>query len=423
MMIRYDPFSAEVRANPFPHYAQLREEAPVHQLPGGLWAVSRYEECSFVMRNADLFSSSATRLMMMGGLQSGMRADEETLRKERRRKQRELGLESLLGTDEGWNENSLISLDPPQHDVVRNIVNRGFTPRQVQRLEPRIHEIAERVIDGILERGEELDLTTNFSTPLPLEVMAELLGVDAADAEDFQRWSEMVISGITGSVAVEGPDPLLVTLQELAAYFLEIVEDRRRNPRDDLISVLVAAEESEALSAVETVNFATLLLAAGNETTTHLIDNAVLTLLDYPEQHQKLLADPSLVPGWVEETLRFEGPVQLAFRQATRDVELGGQKIPEGDIAIALFGSANRDERVFPDGERYDIFRDTQGHMGFGFGVHFCLGASLARLEATIALETLMRRLPGLRRSGEELERFDSFLVRGPRSLPLRYDG
>lgn len=422
MTIRYDPFSAEVRANPFPHYAQLREEAPVHQLPGGLWAVSCYEECSFVMRNADLFSSSATRLMMMGGLQSGMRADEKTLREERRRKQRELGLESLLGTDEGWNENSLISLDPPQHDLVRNIVNRGFTPRQIQRLEPRIHEIAERVIDDILERGEELDLTADFSTPLPLEVMAELLGVDAADAKDFQRWSEMVISGITGSVAVEGPDPLLVTLQELAAYFLEIVEDRRRNPRDDLISLLVAAEESETLSEVETVNFATLLLAAGNETTTHLIDNAVLTLLDHPEQHQKVLADPTLVSGWVEETLRYEGPVQLAFRQATRDVELGGQKIPEGDIAIALFGSANRDESAFPDGERYDIFRDTQGHMGFGFGVHYCLGAALAKLEAKIALETLMRRLPTLQRSGAKLERFDSFLVRGPKSLPLRYD-
>ena len=422
MTVYYDPFSPEVRANPFPHYAQLRKEAPVHQLPGGLWTLSRYEECSFALRSPHLFSSSGTRLMMMGGLQSGMTADEETLREERRRTHRELGLESLLGSEEGWNENSLISLDPPQHDVVRNIVNRGFTPRQIQRLEPRIHEIAERVIDDILERGEELDLTEDFSTPLPLEVMAELLGVDAADAEDFQRWSEMVISGITGSVAVEGPDPLLITLQELAAYFLEIVEDRRRNPRDDLISLLVAAEESETLSAVETVNFATLLLAAGNETTTHLIDNAVLTLLDHPEQHQKVLADPTLVPGWVEETLRYEGPVQLAFRQATRDVELGDQTIPEGDIAIALFGSANRDERTFPDGERYDIFRDTQGHMGFGFGVHFCLGASLARLEAQIALETLMRRLPTLRRSGAKLERFDSFLVRGPKSLPLRYD-
>ena len=167
---------------------------------------------------------------------------------------------------------------------------------------------------------------------------------------------------------------------------------------------------------------ATLLLAAGNETTTHLIDNAVLTLLEHPEQHQKLLSDPSLVPGWVEETLRYEGPVQLAFRQTTQDVELGGQTIPQGDIVIVLFGSANRDDRFFPDGERYDIQRDTQGHMGFGFGVHFCLGASLARLEANIALSTLMRRLPNLRRAGGDLERFDSFLVRGPTALPLRYD-
>ena len=422
MTIRYDPFSAEVRANPFPHYAQLRKEAPVHQLPGGLWTLARYEECSFALRSPHLFSSSGTRLMMMGGLQSGMTADEETLREERRRTHRELGLESLLDSEEGWNENSLISLDPPQHDVVRNIVNRGFTPRQIQRLEPRIHEIAERVIDDILERGEELDLTSDFSTPLPLQVMAELLGVDPSHADDFQRWSEIVISGITGSVAVEGPETLLLTLQELATYFLEVVEDRRKNPRDDLISLLVAAEESDTLSAVETVNFATLLLAAGNETTTHLIDNAVLTLLEHPEQHQQVLADPSLVPAWVEETLRYEGPVQLAFRQATEDIEIGGHTIPEGDIAITLFGSANRDDQAFPDGERYDIHRDTQGHMGFGFGVHYCLGASLARLEATIALEALITRLPSLRRTEAELERFDSFLVRGPSSLPLRYD-
>ncbi|NRA07803.1 MAG: cytochrome P450 [Myxococcales bacterium] len=422
MTIHYDPFSPEVRANPFPHYAQLRKEAPVHQLPGGLWTLSRYEECSFALRSPHLFSSSGTRLMMMGGLQSGMTADEETLREERRRTHRELGLESLLDSEEGWNENSLISLDPPQHDVVRNIVNRGFTPRQIQRLEPRIHEIAERVIDDILERGEELDLTSDFSTPLPLQVMAELLGVDPSHADDFQRWSEIVISGITGSVAVEGPETLLLTLQELATYFLEVVEDRRKNPRDDLISLLVAAEESDTLSAVETVNFATLLLAAGNETTTHLIDNAVLTLLEHPEQHEQVLADPSLVPAWVEETLRYEGPVQLAFRQATEDIEIGGHTIPEGDIAITLFGSANRDDQVFSDGERYDIHRDTQGHMGFGFGVHYCLGASLARLEATIALEALITRLPSLRRTEAELERFDSFLVRGPSSLPLRYD-
>ncbi len=417
----YDPFSPEVVANPFPYYARLREQAPVHPVEKRLWAVSRYEDVSTVLRSP-AFSASATRLMMMGGLESRMQADEATLREERRRVQRELGLGSPLGTEEGWNEDSLISLDPPQHEVVRNIVNRGFTPRRIARLAPRIREIADGLVNDILARGEELDLTADISTPLPVLVMAELLGVDAADAVDFKRWSDVVISGITGDMAVEGPAPLLRTLDELARYFLEVVEQRRREPRDDLISVLIAAEDSATLSPVETVNFAILLLSAGNETTMHLIDNAVLALLDHPEQYQKVVADPSLVPRLVEETLRWDGPVQQAFREATRDVEIAGTLIPKGDIAITLFGSANRDERQFPDGERFDIFRDTQGHMGFGFGVHFCLGASLARLEAQIALETLLTRLPNLRRGSAEIERFDSFLVRGHTSLPLRYD-
>ena len=416
----YDPFSPEVVADPFPYYARLRDEAPVHPVAKRLWAVSRYDDVSNVLRSP-VFSSSATRLMMMGGLESRMQADEATLRKERRRVQRELGL-GPRGTEEGWNENSLISLDPPQHDLVRNIVNRGFTPRRIARLAPRIREIAEGLVDDIMARGDELDLSVDYSTPLPVRVMAELLGVDPGDADDFKRWSDGVISGVTGDMAVEGPAPLLRTLDELGAYFLEVVEQRRREPRDDLISVLVAAEDNETLSAVETVNFATLLLAAGNETTMHLIDNAMLALLGHPKQQQQVVAEPKLVPGLVEETLRWDGPVQIAFREATRDVEIAGTLIPKGDIAIALFGSANRDDRQFPDGERFDIFRDTQGHMGFGFGVHFCLGASLARLEAQIALETLLARLPNLRRGSGEIERFDSFLVRGPTHLPLRYD-
>jgi cytochrome P450 len=420
MSIEYDPF--EVRANPFPEYRRLREFSPIHRVRDGLWVVSRYDDVSHVLRSPDLYSSSATRLMMMGGLQTGMQADEATLLEARRKKQQELGLESLLGTEEGWNENTVISMDPPEHERLRHIVNRGFTPRRIGQLEIRIREIANEAVDGILASGGEFDLTRDLSTPLPVTVIAEMLGVDSADAEDFKRWSDVIISGITGNMAVEGPEQLLRTLHELAEYTLEIVADRRRNPRDDLISVLVTAEESVSLTAVQTVDFVALLLAAGNETTTHLIDNAVLALLDHPDQLEKVRRDPALVPAMVEETLRYDGPVQAAFRQATRDTELAGTKIAEGDILTVLFGSANHDDRKFPDGDRFDIQRDTQGHMGFGFGAHFCLGASLARLEATIALETLLARLPNLRRVEGELDRVDSFLVRGPTRLPLRFE-
>ena len=421
MAIEYDPF--EVRADPFPIYRQLREESPIHPVRDGLWAVSRYADVTHVLRNPDLFSSSATRLMMMGGLASGMRADLATLREGRRKLQRKLGLASMPGTEEGWNENTLISMDPPEHDTLRKVVNRGFTPRRVSQLTGRIREIANEAVDGILARGDEFDLTHDLSRLLPVTVVAEMIGVDPSDADDFERWSNVIICGITGNLAVGGPEPLLRTLQEVADYSLGIVEERRRNPRDDLISVLVDAEHSASLSPVQTVNFVILLLAAGNDTTTHLIDNAVLALLDHPDQLEKVRQDPALVPRAVEETLRYDGAVHAAFRQATRDVELAGTKIARGDILTLLYGSANRDDRQFPASDRFDIFRDTQGHVGFGLGVHFCLGASLARLETTIALETLLTRLPNLHRQEGELERVDSFLVRGPEHLPLRYDG
>jgi cytochrome P450 len=420
MPIEYDPF--EVRTNPFPDYRRLREQSPIHRVRDGLWVVSRYDDVSHVLRYPELYSSSATRLMMMGGLQTGMQASEAVLLEARRKKQEELGLESLLGTEEGWNENTVISMDPPEHEELRHIVNRGFTPRRVAELETRIREIANEAVDNIFARGEEFDLTRDLSTPLPVTVIAEMLGVDPADAEDFKRWSDVIISGITGNMAVEGPERLLRTLHELAEYTLEIVEDRRSRPRDDLISVLVSAEESVSLTPVQTVDFVALLLAAGNETTTHLIDNAMIALLENPNQLEKVLTDPSLVPQLVEETLRYDGPVQAAFRQATTDTELAGTKISKGDILTVLFGSANHDDRKFPNGDQFDIERDTQGHMGFGFGVHFCLGASLARLEATVALETLLSRLPKLSRVEGEVDRIDSFLVRGPRSLPLRYE-
>ncbi len=421
MPIEYDPF--EVRADPFPEYRRLREFSPIHRVRDGLWVVSRYDDVSHVLRHAELYSSSATRLMMMGGLQTGMQADEATLLEARRKKQQELGLESLLGTEEGWNENTVISMDPPEHEALRHIVNRGFTPRRVSQLEARIREIANEAVDGILARGKEFDLNRDLSMPLPVTVIAEMLGVDPSDADDFKRWSDVIISGITGNMAVAGPEQLLRTLHELAEYTLEIVADRRSHPRDDLISVLVNAEESVALTPVQTVDFVALLLAAGNETTTHLIDNAMLALLDHPDQLEEVRQDPSLVPQMVEETLRYDGPVQMAFRQATSDTELAGTKIAKGDIVTVIFGSANHDDRKFPDGDRFDIHRDTQGHMGFGFGVHFCLGASLARLEATIALETLLARLPNIRRTEDALDRVDSFLVRGPTSLPLCFEG
>ncbi|MBW2421203.1 MAG: cytochrome P450, partial [Deltaproteobacteria bacterium] len=405
----------------YPTYRMLRETSPVHRVRDGLWVISSYDAVSSVLCNDQAFSNAGTRLMMLGGLASGMRASEESLLAARRQKQKELGLPQLLDTDQGWNENTLISMDPPEHTALRHVINQGLTPRRVADLAPRIRQITNAAVDRILSGPNEFDLTERLASQLPVTVISEMLGVDAADADDFKRWSDLIISGITGELAVSGPEPLLRTLHEVAEYALRIVEERRRNPKDDLISVLVDAERGETLTPIQVVDFVIILLTAGNETTRHLIENAMIALLDHPEQLEKIRADPSLIPQAVEEVLRYDGPVQALFRQATGDVELDGARIAKGDILTVLLGSASHDDAKFPNGDRFDIYRDTQGHMGFGFGVHFCMGAALARLETGIALEVLLTRVPDLRRVDGPLERIDSFHVRGPRQLRLAY--
>jgi len=213
---------------------------------------------------------------------------------------------------------------------------------------------------------------------------------------------------------------VLDAIGEMTRYVVRIARQRRRQPADDLISLLVSGEAGERLRPIDVVQFVTLLLVAGNETTTNLIGNATAALLDHPEQLARVAADPALITGLIEETLRYDAPIQLIFREALADVQLAGVTIPQGATVVPLLGSANRDERRFPDPDRFDVTRNPQGHVGFGFGKHFCLGASLARLEARVALEALVPELLHLQRSEARLPRIDSFLVRGPSRLTLR---
>jgi len=423
--VAYDPFSTRTRANPYPSYAALREQAPVYQLEGpGFYLVSRYEDVLYVVKHPGLFSSKAMQQMMMSGMGAGIQKMDLSQGVDPK------AIEALSSLSEGLGFNpvemmtapSVIASDPPNHERLRSIVNRGFTPRRISALEPRIRQIAGDALDRMLEK-DEFDLVSDFTIPLPVTVIAELLGVESDRFADFKRWSDTLISGSTGSASATSPALLMDTFREFNAYFMEQIERRRRDPKDDLISTLVEAQDGEtALTDYEVFMFIFLLLLAGNETTTNLLGNAVDALLAHPEELARVCEDPSLIPALIEETLRYDSPVQQLTRRIDRDVTIHGVDLPPNAEVQLLIGSANRDERQFPDGERFDIFRDTQGHMGFGFGVHFCLGASLARLEAQIALETLLARLPNLRRGSAEIERFDSFLVRGPTSLPLRYD-
>jgi cytochrome P450 len=420
--ITYDPFSTQTRANPYPHYAELRKHAPVHRLEGpGFYLVSRYEDVLFVVKHPELFSSKAMQRMMMSGMGVGIQNMDPSQGIDPKAVEVLTELSKGLGFNpvEMLTTPSVIASDPPRHERLRSIVNRGFTPRRIAALEPRVRQIASEALDRMLEK-DEFDLVSDFTIPLPVTVIAEVLGVEPDRFADFKRWSDTLISGATGSASGTQPALLLAAFKEFNAYFMEQIERRRRDPKDDLISTLVAAEGGEsALTPMETLMFAVLLLVAGNETTTNLMGNAVLALLDEPEQLERVQSDLSLVPALVEEALRFDSPVQMLFRETTRDVEVAGAPIPKGSAVMPIFASANRDEAQFPEADRFDIDRETRGHLAFGFGIHFCLGASLARLEARVGFEELFKRVTRLRRLEPEVEYVDSFLLRGPRRLPL----
>jgi cytochrome P450 len=327
-----------------------------------------------------------------------------------------------IGIPEFLAARSLIAADPPVHGPMRSLVNRGFTPRRIAALEPRIREITRSALAAVEEKGE-FDLVEDLSIPLPVAVIAEVLGVEPERHADFKRWSDCMVSAVTGGAEGMRPETVLQVFKELSEYVTRVIEERRAQPREDLISTLIRAGDGEtALSPVEVMGFTLLLLVAGNETTTNLLGNAMLALLDHPDELARVQQDPGLVPSLVEETLRYDTPVQFVFRQATRDVELAGTQIPAGSTVMPLLASANRDDTQFPDAERFDVTRDSQGHLGFGLGIHFCLGASLARLEARVALEELLARFNAIERTDPAVEYIDSYLVRGPRRLPLRFE-
>lgn len=415
----YEPFSESVREDPYPYYAALRDEAPVYWAEGAqAWCVSRYDDVQFILRNAELFSSDAMRTMLMGA-RPGVNPleDPEVMA-------RALALTQALAfpLEELMGGRQLLSEDPPRHTEMRNLVNRGFTPRRMAMWEPRVREFARAYVDD-MRHAEEIDLVAALAMPLPVRVICEILGVEPERRDDFKRWSDRVIAGTTGSTRTVDPltSGFADAMKELAEYIRGVVAQRTKQPSDDLISVLVAAHDGASLSAAEMTMFVLLLLVAGNETTTNLIGNATNALLNHPSQLARVSADRSLVPSWIEETLRWDAPVQFVVRRTTSDVEVAGQRLPANVHVIAILGSANRDERHWgPTAAQFDVARNPQGHLAFGFGNHFCLGASLARLEALIALEALLDELPRRERSEPHVEHIDSFMIRGPKRFLLR---
>jgi cytochrome P450 len=400
-----DVFSLHAQADPHPTYALLREQAPVYRTePQGYWAVSRYDDVAFVLKHGELFSSD-----------TGF----DRLRPPHVDKELWGELEILRGKN-------LIGSDPPTHTRLRKLVSGAFTPRAIAALEARILQITTEYLDQILAK-DELDIVADLAIPLPVTVIAEMLGIDPGRRGDFKRWSDDVLELAQilrhQNVGSERLAALVQSRRELVDHFQELIAERRARPGEDLVSELARREvEEERLTAEEVVSMAVLLLIAGNETTTNLIATGTHLLLDHPEALAALREEPALIPNFIEETLRFEGPGPSLIRRTTAAITLSGVTIPEDQIVMPMLSAANRDPAQFPDPDRFDIRREIRGHVAFGAGIHFCVGAPLSRIEGRIAFEEMWRRLPPFSRTTAQPDWNPTTSLRALRSLPLRFD-
>lgn len=399
----FNPFLSANRRDPYPAYARVREAGGLYRAPLGLYVASRYADVSALLRDprfsADRSQAAPFRLIRW------MNRDAPDFL-------------NLI-------DRNLLNLDGADHARIRGAVNRAFTPRRVAALRPRIEAIVEELLDAAAAR-RDFELVRDLAHPLPVIVIAELLGIPASDRAQFRHWSNGVVQIIDPLNAERGMARARESAAALAGYFRGMLALRRAEPRDDLLSAMLAAEgggaapDERALGEAELLSLCTLLLAAGHETTTNLVANAVLALLRFPDQAERLRSEPALMPTAVEEFLRFDSPVQFTDRVAREDVDWGGHRIGRGRPVALLLGAANHDPAQFVAPHRLDVGRADNRHLAFGAGPHFCLGAPLARLEAELALGALLRRFPKLAGDPSAVTYRPSVLLRGPIALPLQ---
>jgi len=376
--------------------AYLRRHDPVHwqdEAGGpGFWAVTRYEDCVTVNRDYERFSSAVRGTMPFE------MPDEDVAQ------------QGLM----------MLNMDPPLHTRYRRLVNKGFTPRMVRDLEANIHRVTDAIIDQVIEKGEA-DFVTDLSAELPLQVIAELLGVPRDDRHRMFEWSNRMVGNEDPEYQTQAEEALVAAM-ELYAYAAQLFATKRIDPHADLMSVLTTVDvEGEQLSEMELELFFLLLTVAGNETTRNLMSGAMDTFFQHPDQWQRLLDDRSLLPRAVDEMLRFVSPVMNFRRTAMCDMTLSGTEIKAGDKVVFFHASANRDEDVFAEADTFDIGRDPNPHIAFGGGgPHFCLGANLARMEIRVMFEHLLDRMPDIRRRGD-LQRLQSQFINGVKHLPVAF--
>ena len=391
--VLFSPYDYDFHEDPYPVYDRLREQAPLYRNEElGFWALSRYTEVSAGFRDSKRLSSA-----------NGV------------------SLDPAAYGPHAHKVMSFLAMDSPRHARMRSLVSKGFTPRRVRELEPRIAELTRQHLDPALERGE-FDFVGEFAGKLPMDVISELMGVQESDRDQLRHLADAVVHREDGVFDV--PHSAAEASLELLQYYAEMLAERRRRPTEDLTSALLEAEiDGDRLTDEEITGFLFLMVVAGNETTTKLLANSVYWGWRNPDQLAKPLADSSRVPDWVEETLRYDTSSQVIARTAATDLEYHGRTVPSGDCVLLLVGSANRDPRTFAEPDRYDIDRDTSQQIAsFGGGPHFCLGAHLARLEARIALTELVERVRGIEVDAAQAQRVHSTNVRGFASLPVRVD-
>jgi cytochrome P450 len=395
-MKSFNPMDPEFLADPYPTYHRLRAEDPVHRSPLGFWVLTRYEDVAAVLRDPRFIKEPLAALVAA-----------------------RFGAEVPRGVGL-----SMLDRDPPDHTRLRSLVSKAFTPRVVEGLRPRI----QKIVDGLIARAEaagSMDLIEEFAYPIPVNVICEMLGVPVEDHERFKGWSLDIARGLDSiwlPPDSEIPRRSAAARHAISDYFRELIGQRRAAPRGDLLSALIAAEEAgDKLNEEELLATCILILIAGHETTVNLIGNGVLALLRHPAELSRLRATPGLVTTAVEELLRYDGPVQRTARVASDDATIGGHTIHKGEMVMPFIGAADRDPAQFSEPDRLDLSRADNRHIAFGWGIHFCLGAPLARVEGQIAIETLVRRLPRLELVTETIEYRQSLTLRGLKELPVKF--
>jgi hypothetical protein len=389
----FNPMAPEFVADPYPTYHRLRALDPVHRSPLGFWVLTRYEDVVMALRDARFGKEALAELAAQ-----------------------------RLGSESVGARLSMLDRDPPDHTRLRALVNKAFTSRVVETLRPRVQQIVDELLDRVEDAGR-MDLIEDFAYPLPVIVICEMLGVPVEDREHFKSWGLDIARGLDALLLPPGSEVQqrgVAARRAITDYFRALIAERRAAPRADLLSALIATEEAgDKLSEDELLATCILLLIAGHETTANLIGNGALALLRHPDQFRRLREEPGLIASAVEELLRYDGPVQRTARVPSEDVSIGGRIIPKGELVMPFIGAADRDPAQFPDPDRLDIARADNRHIAFGWGIHFCLGAPLARVEGQIAVNALVQRFPKLAPATDAPEFRQSLTLRGLTSLPV----